>query len=102
MQLLIFGTGPYYQRYKRWCEKTEVVGLLDNDSGKCGVIDGIQVMLPKDGINKTYDKIFILSAFWKEMKEQLKDLGVNAAKIYTGDQINDELDDIKRGKRSEE
>ena len=30
MRVLIFGTGNYYNRYKKWFSKQEVVAILDN------------------------------------------------------------------------
>lgn len=30
MKYLLFGTGDYYNRYKKWFESADVVALLDN------------------------------------------------------------------------
>lgn len=50
MKFLLFGTGDYYERYKKWFAKEDTLALLDNDNEKRGLfIDGIQVLAPKEG-----------------------------------------------------
>ena len=45
MQFLLFGTGDYYQRYKMWFNRSDIVALLDNSRLKQHtVLDGIEVM----------------------------------------------------------
>lgn len=83
MQYLLFGTGEYYQRYKKWFSKDEVVALLDNSRDKQGTyIDGIQVFSPQEGVGRDFDVVVILSFYIKEMKLQLIELGVEESKIY--------------------
>lgn len=83
MKYLLFGTGDYYQRYKKWFKKDEVVALLDNSTEKQHkVIDGIEVVSPMEGIKLEFDKIVILSFYVKSMKEQLIQLNVPHDKIY--------------------
>lgn len=77
MKYLLFGTGDYYQRYKKWFCNDEVVALLDNSEKKQNtLIDGIRVCSPEEGIKLGYDKIIILSFYVKAMKQQLLELGV--------------------------
>lgn len=83
MRYLIFGTGDYYQRYKKWFDTEEVVALLDNASDKQDTcIDGIRVLSPEQGVRLAYDAVVILSFYVKAMKRQLMDLGVPENKIY--------------------
>lgn len=83
MKVLLFGTGDCYQKYKKWFEEAEIVGLLDNDECKTGTqIDGFTVMRPQEGIKKDYECIYILSVHEKEMRCQLMELGVSKDKIY--------------------
>lgn len=83
MKLLLFGTGDYYERYKKWFAKDSVLALLDNSPIKQNTyIDGIEVMSPAQGIRLSYDAIIILSFYVKSMKKQLKELGVQEEKIY--------------------
>ena len=48
MKILLFGTGDYYQKYKRWFRKEDIAGLIDNDANKQGtLIDGYEVYPPQ-------------------------------------------------------
>ena len=83
MNYLIFGTGDYYNRYKKWFEHQEIVALLDNSKQKqYTMIDGIKVLPPEEGVKLQYDFIIILSFYVKQMKQQLISLGVCENKIY--------------------
>lgn len=83
MRYLIFGTGDYYNRYKKWFQQQEVLALLDNSEQKQHtVIDGYNVLAPKEGIKLDYDIIVILSFHVKQMKQQLISLGVDKDRIY--------------------
>lgn len=83
MKYLIFGTGEYYSRYKKWFEKEEIAALIDNAPEKQGTCqDEIQILSPEQGVQLDYDRIMILSVYVKEMKRQLVELGVPFEKIY--------------------
>ncbi|MBD5471147.1 MAG: glycosyltransferase family 4 protein [Lachnospiraceae bacterium] len=83
MRYLIFGTGDYYDRYKKWFKSQEVLALLDNSHQKQHTfIDGIEVLSPEEGIQLPYDAIIILSFYVKQMKQQLISLGVEDEKIF--------------------
>lgn len=83
MRVLLFGTGDYYNRYKKWFDRQEVVALLDNSEQKQHtVIDGVEVLSPEEGIRCDYDIIVILSFYVKQMKQQLISLGVDKNRIY--------------------
>ena len=83
MKYLLFGTGDYYERYKKWFDRDKVVALLDNSELKQGTsIDGIQVLSPEQGVVLCYDAIVILSFYVKAMKKQLIELGIDENKIY--------------------
>lgn len=83
MRFLLFGTGDYYNRYKKWFPRESVLALLDNSSLKQHTkIDGIQVLSPEEGINLKYDVIVILSFYVKEMRQQLSLLGVEEDRIF--------------------
>lgn len=83
MKFLLFGTGDYYNRYKKWFEHQEVMALLDNSLQKQHTyIDGIEVLSPKEGISLPFDAIVILSFYVKQMRQQLLLLGVDKDKIY--------------------
>ncbi len=83
MKFLLFGTGDYYERYKKWFNSEDVLALLDNSHIKQNsVIDGIKVLSPKEGVKLPFDVIVILSFYVKEMRKQLIDLNVPDDKIY--------------------
>lgn len=83
MKYLIFGTGDYYERYKKWFDRDDILALLDNSPEKQNTsIDGIKVLSPESGICLAYDAIVILSFYVKAMKRQLRELGVSDQKIY--------------------
>lgn len=83
MKLLLFGTGDYYNRYKKWFMYQDVLALLDNSVQKqYTFIDGLKVLPPIEGIRLPYDKIIILSFYVEQMKKQLISMGVKESKIY--------------------
>lgn len=82
VKFILFGTGEYYQRYKKWFNKDEIVALIDNSSNKQhNLIDGTEVLPPEEGIHFQYDYIVILSFYVKEMRKQLMELGVHQDRI---------------------
>lgn len=82
MKFLIFGTGDYYERYKKWFPSKDVLALLDNSEKKQNTqIDGIPVLAPEEGVKLPYDVIVILSFYVKEMRQQLYRLGVPEERI---------------------
>ncbi len=83
MRFLLFGTGDYYNRFKKWFAQHEVLALLDNSVQKQYTeIDGLSVLPPKEGIDLPYDSIVILSFYVESMKKQLLSLGVEEDRIY--------------------
>ena len=72
MKYLLFGTGDYYERYKKWFLSQDVLALMDNSTVKQGLtIDGIEVMSPEEAARLPYDRIVILSFYYLEMRNQL-------------------------------
>ena len=83
MKLLVFGTGEYYERFKKWIAGEEVVALLDNSPAKQHtVIDGVEVLSPREGVKRKHEAVVIMSFYIKAMKKQLMELGVPEEKIY--------------------
>lgn len=77
MRILIFGTGDYYHRFKKWLAQEDVIALIDNSLQKQGtVIDGIRVLSPEEAVKLPYEKIIILSFYVREMRRQLVGLHV--------------------------
>jgi glycosyltransferase involved in cell wall biosynthesis len=83
MKILVFGTGKYCQHYKKFLALKDIVAYLDNDCAKHGKnIDGIPILSPEEGIKKTHDRIYILSASRREIKAQLILMGIRENVIY--------------------
>lgn len=83
MKFLLFGTGDYYERYKKWFIREDVLALLDNSPEKQNtVLDGLHILSPEEGIKLPYDVIVILSFYVKDMRLQLTGLGVSANAVY--------------------
>lgn len=83
MKILVFGTGEYYERYKKWLANEEIIALLDNSPAKQNrVLDSAEILSPEDGVKRAYDAIVIMSFYIKAMKKQLIKLGVAEEKIY--------------------
>ena len=83
MKYLIFGTGDYYNRYKKWFAPEDIIAFIDNSEYKQHtLIDDKPVMSVKEGVKLSYDVIIILSFYVKTMKKQLIDCGVDEKKIY--------------------
>lgn len=88
MKIVLFGTGDYYNKYKKWFAPGDIVALLDNNSDKAGLtLDGHPVLLPEKITDLYYDYIVILSVHEKEMRKQLIDLGVEDDKIIASTQL---------------
>lgn len=83
MKLLVFGTGEYYERFKKWIANEEIVALLDNSPTKQNtIIENVEVLSPQEGITRDYDAVIIMSFYIKAMKKQLMELGVSETRIY--------------------
>ena len=87
--ILVFGTGDYYQRYKSWLEEYNILALLDNSARKQGTtLDDCPIVSPKEGIKLEYEFIIILSIYDREIREQLLTLGVNNDLIYNQNDLH--------------
>lgn len=77
MEILIFGTGKLYQKYKAVISKDDsVIALLDNNQELWGKkIDGKTVCRPADVSKLHYEKIVLMSNYACEMRKQLMELG---------------------------
>ncbi len=82
MKFLLFGIGEYYNRYKIWFEKEDIVALMDNAVIKQGErIDGILVISPEDIYKYKFDVVVVMSFYVKEMKAQLMSMGIREDRI---------------------
>lgn len=99
MNILLFGTGDYYDKYKGWFRKGDILGILDNDLQKQGtVVDGTRVYAPGEGIRLPYDKICILSVYYEDIREQLLGLGVSGEDIISCVELH-KYPEVARGRQ---
>lgn len=81
-KIILFGTGDYYKKYRKWFDKANVIALLDNNVDIQGNrLNDITIYSPNQISSFSYDYIYILSLREKEMRSQLLDLGVDPNKI---------------------
>lgn len=83
MRILLFGTGDYYHKYKDWFKSKDIIGLIDNDESRQGMlIDGHEIYSPGMAVRKIFDCVVILSVHEAVMRRQLVELGVSNERIY--------------------
>lgn len=82
--VLIFGTGEAGKyHYKKIKKNSNVIGFLDNDTKKQGLlIFGKKVYSPLDIASLDFDRIIIVSSYYKEIEKQLLEkLGIQPHQI---------------------
>lgn len=84
MKVLIFGTGNFYEKYKDcFRNDIQIVGFLDNNEQKVGkLLDGKPIFKMCAVCDLEYDFIFLLSAYYMEMRQQLLPFGISPDVIY--------------------
>lgn len=84
MKVLIYGAGQTGEQiFRNICSKCEVVGFLDGNPDKKGMmIEGVQVLGDVETLHGlVYDQIYIGTIFWKAVKKKLLDSGVPEDRI---------------------
>lgn len=84
MDVLVFGSGRIYQRYKKYLSNVNICAFLDNSVAKHNtVIDGIHVCTPDSIRNFAFDYIIIMCAAVDEVRQQLLSLGAFEDKVIS-------------------
>lgn len=94
MKILIFGSGKYYQKHKRYLtSNADAIAIIDNNIYLYGkYIDNLPI-IPPDHIDQfPYDKIILVSIYANEMKKQLLELGIKSEKIWYLEQFKSEIE----------
>ncbi|WP_313340226.1 glycosyltransferase family 4 protein [Lacrimispora sp.] len=87
-KVIVFGTGTYYEQRKKYLENVDIIAFLDNDINKQGnLLDGVEIISPKDLNKLSYDYIILMSMYQYDMKKQLLNLSVLSNKILEYTQI---------------
>lgn len=82
MDIVVFGSGRFYDNRKSVFDKYNVVAFLDNNVKKQGTYkNNILILKPEKISEIQYDYIIVTNQFATEMKEQLIGLGVEKDKI---------------------
>lgn len=88
MNIVIVGTGKYYQKYVNRFSECNVVALLDNSKEKQGsVLDDLRIESVDKVINYSYDYVIVLVKDSIEIVNQLKTLDVREEQIITCDSL---------------
>ena len=83
MRIVIFGTGAYYEKYKKYFHDVTIIALLDNSSNKIGKeMDGVKIHKPIDVLKMDFDRIYVLSFLYQEMTDQLISMGISKGSIF--------------------
>ena len=83
MNIILFGTGNHYKKYRDLFGAHHIVVLLDNNRDKQNtIIDGYLVEAPENISDYEYDCIFLLASDSAGMRKQLLSYGVNDWEIY--------------------
>lgn len=80
MQLLIFGSGLFYENRRDKFKSHNIIGFIDNNPQKWGQqLDHAMIFKPCDGISLNYDKIILMSKSAGQMRKQLtEEFGIKA------------------------
>lgn len=82
MKIIVFGTGRYYQIFKKYIKSEDIVCFIDNDNNKQGtVFDGKRVQSPYETDYTQCDYVLVLILENKEVFSQLLSLGIEKEKI---------------------
>lgn len=85
MKALIYGAGlSGRQVYKNIKDEVQIIGFLDGDPDKKGhvIADGLPCYGGAESLSDMeFDRIYIASRFWKDIKKILTDNGVSEDRI---------------------
>lgn len=77
MKVIIFGTGKLYRSGRYNFSDMEIVAFADNDPAKWGTyLDGVPIISPDRISDYQYDYILLVTVYYKEIYEQLLQLGI--------------------------
>ena len=84
MNIWIYGSGKYYQYYKRWIIDSSIEGIIDSDIQKKHTsIDGHYIICPDEVSLIGNSPILVLVKDYCDIVNDLKTRGVEESRIYT-------------------
>lgn len=82
MKLIIFGTGKYYQEFKKYISPEQIVCFVDNNPNKqCEYLDGKAIKAAQDVDFSACDYVLVMVMRYQDIYRQLRELGVPCEKI---------------------
>lgn len=82
MNIVVFGAGTYYKRYKQYLSNEHIVAIIDNNPEIQNMsLDGIMVYAPSEIKKLKFDKVVLMAANAYEMDLQLIKIGIPSDKI---------------------
>lgn len=90
MKCILWGTGKFYNKFRKLINADDVVFLVDSNSEKAGnIIDGHSVFLPEKIQESDFDYIVVLVKNDAAILEWLRNNGVSRERILRYSQIGD-------------
>ncbi|MCD8183072.1 MAG: hypothetical protein LUE99_08200 [Bacteroides sp.] len=78
LDIVIFGTGNYYRRFRRFIDMSKVTAIVDNNPSKWGMlIDGMKISSPDDINYGSVTYVLILVKDTEAIVKQLVSKGVS-------------------------
>lgn len=88
MELIVWGTGKLYQKYKGFLSQFNVVRLCDNNTDKQGTyIDGIEVIGPSRLVEFPFAYVVVMAYSTEEICFQIREMGIPDEKIVLESQL---------------
>ncbi len=84
MKFAVWGTGSYYQKYKKFIEPNEIGFLVDNNPKNQGaVLDGHLIYAPAQANFDQCDYILVLVMHYDEIRQQLLEMKIPQQKVIS-------------------
>lgn len=89
MEIVIFGTGAYWNNRKKYIlDACDIVCFLDNDSSKWDkTINGINIIQPEKIVSYQFDYVVIMCKSDDQVRRQLENIGISSSRIITYNQL---------------
>lgn len=88
MQLIVWGTGNLYKKYREFLFQFNIVKLCDNDTEKQGMwIDGVEVVRPSRIKEFEFTYIVVMAYITEDICFQLREMGIPDEKILVESQL---------------
>ena len=82
MNLIVWGTGNLYKKYKSFLSQFNIVRLCDNDPEKQGMwIDGVEVVKPSMIREFEFTYIVVMAYITEDICFQIREMGIPDEKI---------------------